>query len=89
MCDPWYAFIANVHFGNQYVIWDKSASIVYRKPGIGTVTVTFEIPDDQLALMKKEVGLKGKSTFTFNTHIVDNKGNIVSDVEKEIYVKKK
>lgn len=89
MCDPFFVFAAYSYFGDDYIIWDKSASIEYVRPGMGTVHALFEIPLDKLKEMKIEVEQEGRRTFNFNTEILDTKNRVVSKVDKEIYIKKK
>ncbi|MFT6338629.1 MAG: hypothetical protein ACJATI_005406 [Halioglobus sp.] len=89
MCDPFFVFAVYSYFGDEYIIWDKSASIEYVRPGIGTVRALFEIPLDTLQDMKVEVDLDGRKTFHFKAQILDAKNRVVSKVDKEIYVKKK
>jgi acyl-coenzyme A thioesterase PaaI-like protein len=89
MCDPFYILIIHHYFGEGYILWDKSAGINFISPGKGKVTAEFEIKPERLAEMKKEVDAEGKKSFSFSTSIKDEKGNIVAEVEKEIYVRKK
>ncbi|MGZ5245433.1 MAG: YiiD C-terminal domain-containing protein [Bacteroidia bacterium] len=89
MCDPFYIMIIHAYFGDEYIFWDKSASIAYKHPAKGTVQAIFEIPPATLAEMKKQVDEKGKMSFSFSTRITDAKGKIVAEVEKEIYVRRK
>jgi acyl-coenzyme A thioesterase PaaI-like protein len=89
MCDPFFVFAAYSFFGDDYVIWDKSASISFKRPGKGTVTALFHIPDDRLEEMKKIVDSEGKKTFHFIAEVKDKGDNIVATVEKEIYIRKK
>lgn len=89
MCDPFFVFVAFRGLGDDYVYWDKSASIKFKRPGKGRVRATFSIPDERLAEMKKEVDRLGKSTFFFNVNIYDENNKVVAEVEKEIYIKKK
>ena len=89
MCDPFFVFSAYSHFGDDYIIWDKSASIEYVRPGIGTVRALFVIPLDRLEEMKAEVDQEGTKTFHFETEILDLKNRVVSKISKEIYIKKK
>ncbi len=88
MCDPFFVFAAYSYFGDGYIIWDKSASIEYVRPGIGTVSALFEIPIDRLIEMKTEVDNEGRKTFHFKAEILDTKNRVVSKVNKEIYIKK-
>jgi len=89
MCDPWYAFAASAHFGDGYIIWDKSASITYVSPGKGKVVATFSISDKKLVAMQAEVDAIGKQTYTFHTEVNDAQGAVVAKVTKEIYIRKK
>jgi hypothetical protein len=41
MCDPFYMFLLIRNLGDDYMVWDKSASIEFVKPGKGTVKVLF------------------------------------------------
>ena len=89
MCDPWFAFAVSAHFGKDYIIWDKSASIDYISPGKGTVRAEFSIPLSELESMKEEVDHLGKNTYTFETNVMGQDDNIVAHVVKEIYIRKK
>jgi acyl-coenzyme A thioesterase PaaI-like protein len=89
MTDPFFVFAAYSHFGDDYIIWDKSASIEFVRPGIGTVTALFEIPISKLNEMKSEVDELGKNTYHFTAEILDANNRVVCKVEKEIYIRKK
>lgn len=89
MCDPFFVFAAYAYFGDGYILWDKSASIEFKRPGKGTVRALFEISDDRLAEMKAEVDEKGKSVFHFKAEVLDEKKQVVAVVNKEIYIRKK
>ena len=89
MVDPFFVFAAAAHFGDDYILWDKSAAIEYVSPGRGTVFCEVHIPNDRLRSMKEEVDEKGKATFHFETEIKSAEGKLVAKVEKEIYIRKK
>lgn len=89
MCDPWYVFIAYGFFRDEYVLWDKSASIDFLKPGKGTMEAVFHISDKKLEEMKHKVDRDGKSTFVFSTYVKDENGKQVASVTKEIYIRKR
>ena len=84
MCDPFFVFIAYAFFGDGYILWDKSASIEFKRPGKGTVQALFEIPDERLLEMKIEVDAAGKKTFHFVAEVRDKDQNVVALVNKEI-----
>lgn len=89
MCDPFFVFAAYSFFGDDYILWDKSASIEFKRPGKGTVQALFEISDDRLVEMKSEVDQEGKKTFHFVAEVKDLAGKVVAIVNKEIYIRKK
>ena len=89
MADPFYVFAAFSYFGDDYILWDKSASIEFVSPGKSKVKATFEIPLEKLAEMKQEVDREGKKTFTFRTDILDMEDKVVAKVDKVIYIRKK
>lgn len=89
MCDPFFVFAAYSHFGDGYIIWDKSASIQYLRPGVGTVQGRFEISKDKLIDMKRQVDNGAQRTFHFEAEIYDKKTKVaVASLQKEIYIKK-
>ena len=89
MCDPFFVFAAYAYFGDDYILWDKSASIQFKRPGKGTVRALFEISDERLVEMKSEVDASGKKTFQFTAEVKDLEENVVAVVDKEIYIRKK
>lgn len=89
MCDPFFVFAAYAYFGDDYILWDKSASIEFKRPGRGTVQALFEISDARLDEMKREVDEYGRKTFHFEAQVLDAKKEVVALVKKEIYIRKK
>ena len=89
MSDPFFVFIVMNFLGKEYIVWDKSAKINFKKPGKGTVEAVFEISNDKLSELKKDADEKGKNTYIFTTEITNSDNETIAVVEKEIYVKKK
>lgn len=89
MCDPFYMFILMQHLGKGYIVWDKAASIEFKKPGTKTVVATFEIPKSEIESIKKEVDTIGKNNYHFKTQILNEQHEVVAEVEKTVYVRKK
>src|SRR3982751_7114036 len=44
MCDPFFMLMLLMQLGDGYVVWDKSASIDFLRPGRGKVKARFELP---------------------------------------------
>ena len=89
MSDPFFVFIITVNFGSGYIVWDKSATIDFLKPANGTILGIFEISKDRLEEIRAEVDELGKNTYHFEADLVDEAGQAVARVRKEVYVRSK
>ena len=88
MADPWFVFILLAGLGKGYIIWDKAATIRFRKPGKGTVRGTFSLTPEQVAEVKK-LADGGQKDFTFTAEIHNAEGEVVAEVEKVVNVRPK
>lgn len=89
MADPFFLFIITMNFDGAYIVWDKSAAIEFLKPAQGTILGVFEISKDRLAEIRAEVDELGKNTYHFEADLVDETGQAVARVRKEVYVRSK
>jgi acyl-coenzyme A thioesterase PaaI-like protein len=89
MCDPFFVFIITMNFGSGYIVWDKSAAIEFLKPAKGTILGVFGISKDRLDEIRNEVDTLGKNTYHFEADLVDEAGQVVARVSKEVYVRSK
>ncbi len=89
MCDPWYMFILIANLGKEYMVMDKAANIRYLKPGKGTLKCIFEVDKAQVQAIKDEIDVIGKKDYTFLCQVKNEQGEVVTEVEKIVYVRKK
>ncbi|HEX3529022.1 MAG TPA: DUF4442 domain-containing protein [Thermoanaerobaculia bacterium] len=89
MCDPFFMLILIEHLGRGYVVWDKAATIRFRRPGKGRVRATFHIPEERVAEIRAAADRDGKVEPVFRVDVVDDQGKIVAEVEKLLYVRRK
>ncbi len=89
MCDPFFMLILAEALGRGYIVWDKAATIRFRRPGRGTVRATFHIPPERIAEIRAAADAQGKTEPTFEAAVLDDAGEIVAEVEKLLYVRKK
>lgn len=87
MCDPFFVFIVTMNLGRGYIVWDKSAAIEFLKPARGTILGVFEISKERLEEIRAEVDARGKNTYHFEADLVDESGQAVARVSKEVYVR--
>ena len=89
MTDPFFVFILILNMGEDYIIWDKSANIEFIKPGKSKVYSTISIDSNRINEIKSEIDQIGKSTYFFDTEILDKEGVLIAKVKKEVYIRKK
>lgn len=89
MSDPFYMLLLVQKLGRDYIVWDKASSIKFKRPGKGKVTCVFEITEPLLDQIKEEVALHGKKDYILPLTIINEVGEVVCELEKTIYVRKK
>lgn len=89
MVDPWYMLMLIKNLGKGYIVWDKAATINFRKPGRGKVFAEFLITEDDLAEIKASVEANIKMDKVFKVEIKDKDGTLIAEVDKTIYIRKK
>lgn len=85
MCDPWFMLILMEQLGTDYLVWDKSAKISFKKPGRTKVTARFEISPAELEQVKREIEAEGVSRPTFLVDVMDEEGEVVAEIEKGLW----
>lgn len=89
MTDAFYMLMLMANLGSDYIVWDKAASIRYRKPGQGTVRAEFRLADAQLDEIREKLKTLAKYEPVFTIEAKDKQGTVIAEVEKLIYVRKK
>lgn len=89
MSDAFYMLLILQNIGRGYVVWDKASTIRFKKPGKGKVTCVFEITDAIIEQLRSEADEHGKTEMILPLEITDESGDIVCELDKTIYVRKK
>ncbi len=89
MTDPFYMLMLIENLGRDYIVWDKSATIRFRKPGKGTVSASFRLSDEQVREIRTALETEDKIDRTFSVEVKDEAGAVVADVQKLLNVRKK
>ncbi len=89
MCDPHFMLILIAKLGPGYIVWDKAASIRLRRPGRGTVSAEFRIPDEEVEEIREQADRGETVAPRFEVKVVDEEGELVARVEKLLYVRKR
>ncbi|WP_408096085.1 DUF4442 domain-containing protein [Peredibacter sp. HCB2-198] len=89
MVDPWYMLMLIKNLGPEYIVWDKAATINFRKPGRGTVYANFNLTDAHLEEIRATLVTQNKMDYIFKVEIKDKDGKLIADVDKVLYIRKK
>ena len=89
MIDPFYMLMVLENLGRDYVVWDKAATIRFKRPGRGTVYARFRLDAEVLETIRAEVDREGRAQPVFTVQITDAAGEVVAEAEKVLSVKTK
>jgi hypothetical protein len=89
MTDAFYMLMVMANLGDEYIVWDKAASIRYRKPGQGTVRAEFRLSDSQIEDIREKLKTLPKYEPVFSVEVKDEAGVVIAEVKKVLHVRKK
>ena len=89
MTDPFYMLMLIENLGRDYIVWDKSASIRFRKPGKGKMRASFRLSEEQIEAIRQQLQTQEKVEPTFTVQVTDEAGELVAEVQKLLHVRKK
>lgn len=89
MTDPIYPLMLMGALGKEYLVWDKQADIDFITPGKGKLTAEFWLSDETVNTIKAATESGEKYFPQFIVHIKDSSNQIVAEVNRTVYVRKK
>lgn len=89
MTDPVYALMLMGILGPQYYVWDKQADINFIRPGATDLVADFVIPEDVLNTIIHDASSGEKVLPEFFVKVKNKKGDVVAEVRRVLYVRKK
>ena len=88
MCDPFFVLILVQKLGTGLQVWDKAATIRFRRPGRGRVEAHFEIPAERIEEIRQILDRDGRCEPTFIAEVQNEEGEIVATVDKVLSIKR-
>ena len=91
MADPFFMVMLIQNLGKDYIVWDKSASIRFKKPGRGTVSASFRLSQEQIREIKQALNTheNEKIERVFTVEVKDESGSVVAQIEKLLHIRRK
>lgn len=75
--------------GPGFIVWDKAASIRFRKPGKTTLTAVMRIDDAELAEVRRLMTLEPKLDRSYRIELVDANGIVHAETDKVVQIRRK
>ncbi|MEX2466245.1 MAG: DUF4442 domain-containing protein [Gemmatimonadota bacterium] len=87
--DPVYMIMLIQRLGPDYVVWDKAASIRFKRPGRSTLYATFRLDEAELDAIRAALGDRESAERTYTVDLVDREGIVHAVVEKVIHIRRR
>ena len=84
--DPFYMLQLIYILGKEYVVWDKAATVKFRKPIKKSVFAKFLITEALLSEIKEKVKENGSYTIELPVTLQDKEGVAYASITKTIYI---
>jgi acyl-coenzyme A thioesterase PaaI-like protein len=84
--DPVYMIMLIKILGEDYVVWDKAATIRFRKPGRSTLYAKFRIEPGEVATIKEELTRRKSIERIYHVNLVDKDGTVYAEIDKTLYI---
>ncbi len=89
MTDPFYMLMLIENLGRDYIVWDKAATIRFKRPGRGRVSAAFRLSDEQIENIREALKTEEKIDRTFTVEVRDESGAVIAEVHKQVQVRRK
>ncbi|AEH00953.1 DUF4442 domain-containing protein [Lacinutrix sp. 5H-3-7-4] len=83
--DPIYMIQLIQILGDDFVVWDKAASIKYKRPAKETIYAEFVFLDEEIKNIKNEISLKNEVNITKKLTLKNAENIVFAEIEKTIY----
>jgi acyl-coenzyme A thioesterase PaaI-like protein len=86
--DPIYMIMLIRRLGPEFVVWDKAASIRFRRPGRATLQARFVVSDEELAAIRAALETQSSVDRVYTIDLTDSSGTVCATIEKVLYIRK-
>jgi acyl-coenzyme A thioesterase PaaI-like protein len=87
--DPIYMIMLIKSLGPEYVVWDKAASIRFRRPGREQLYAVFRVSREDLAAIRAAVAETGKTEREFSVELVSAAGEVHASCQKLLSIRRR
>jgi acyl-coenzyme A thioesterase PaaI-like protein len=86
--DPIYMLMLIKILGPGYIVWDKAASIRFKKPGKGVLEAHFLLSEAEIESIRKACDEQKSVDRVYLVEYKDREGVVCASIEKTLYIRK-
>lgn len=87
--DPIYMLMLMKNLGKNYIVWNKAATIRFKRPGKETLFADFKLTANELSEIREILKTNESVDRIYNVELKDKKGKIYCLIEKTLYIANK
>jgi acyl-coenzyme A thioesterase PaaI-like protein len=87
--DPVYMIMLIKILGPDYKVWDKAATIEFKRPGRETLHATFVLAEEEINLIKSTLTQQKSVERVYMVELMNAQGEVHAKIAKTIYIAKK
>jgi len=87
--DPVYMIMLIKILGPSYTVWDKAATIQFRRPGRSTLYAKFVLDEEEIRTIRELAERQPSVDRVYRVNLADAQGTVCASVEKTVYIRKK
>ncbi len=87
--DPVYMIMLIKTLGPGYIVWDKAASIRFRKPARTKLYAHFHMPPEELDAIRASLTPGGSIDRVYWVELTDRAGTVHAEMEKTIHIQRR
>jgi acyl-coenzyme A thioesterase PaaI-like protein len=84
--DPFYMLMLLRILDSRYVVWDKAATIRFRRPGRTTLYMKYLLTEDLVESIRADVAANGQTERVLPLEWVDAEGVVYAQLERTLYI---
>jgi acyl-coenzyme A thioesterase PaaI-like protein len=88
MTDPFFMAMLRVQLGPQFHVWDKAASIRFKRPGRSRLEAEFRLSPEDVAALREELIVQAKIDWSRDIVVTDATGAVVAEVHKTVHIRR-
>jgi acyl-coenzyme A thioesterase PaaI-like protein len=85
--DPVLLVMLARRLGPGYVVWDKAATMEFKKPGRSTLYARFRIEEAEIEELRRLLSIEGKLERTWRVELTDSAGTVHAAFTKTLHLR--